>query len=285
MRIKKNRIVAATLLVGIGYVAVNPQRMYAIFGIGDVVFDPTSYASIVKIWNQDISNGVKLAQTYNQTVKIVKNGLDTYNLAMQMARRVQDKNVWETAAFAVGNEITESHYNEHVNFNAVMNGDYLNAGSAWHQSTLSAGSAGYLGSRAAPNSNRMSQYATIQLLDQTSQRCAQILANYKKTQEANQAAEAKLHSDTLDSSDAKNSMIAVLNVISGGHIHAQTQAKANGNLQACLAEQNTLQAKVIRDRLANEQLWYSDIAAARASTPATLDPALTAASMNAYLEP
>ncbi len=285
MKTNKNRIMAAALFFCIGYMAVNPQRLYAILGVGDIVFDPTSYASIVKIWNQDISNGAKLAETYNQTVKIVKNGLDTYNLAMQMSQRVQDKHVWEMAAFAVGNEVTESHYNETINFNAVMNGDYLNAGHAWHQSTLSPGSAGYLGVRSAQNSNRMSQYATIQLLDQTSQRCAQILANYKTTQDANQAAEDKLHSDTLDSSDAKNSMVAVLNVISGGHIHAQTQAKANGNLQACLAEQHTLQAKVTRDRLANEQLWYSDIAAARASTPATLDPAMTAAGMNTYLEP
>lgn len=30
MRINKNRIVAATLFVGIGYLAVNPQRIYAI---------------------------------------------------------------------------------------------------------------------------------------------------------------------------------------------------------------------------------------------------------------
>ena len=217
--------------------------------------------------------------------KIVQNGIQTYNLAMQMAQRVQNKNVWMQAAFAVGNEVTQSHYNETVNFNAVMNGDVLNAGHAWQQSTLYAGNAGYLGSTTTANSNRMSQFATVQLLDQTSQRCAQILANYKSTQDANKAAEDKLHSDTLDMSDAKNSVVAVLNVLSGGHIHAQTQAKANGNLQACLAEQHTLQAKVTRDRLASEQLWYNDIATARASSPATLDPTLTAGAMNSYLEP
>jgi len=273
------------LVLASGFIALNPQRLYAIFGLGDIVFDPTSYAEIIEVWNQDVSNGVKIAQTYNEAVKIVKNGIDTYNLAVQMAQRVQNKQVWETAAFAVGNEIAETHYNETINFAAVMNGDYLNAGHAWHQSTLSAGNGSYLGTRTAPTSNRMSQYATIQLLDQTSQRCAQILASYKTTQEANQAAEDKLHHDTYDQSDAKNSMVAVLNVISGGHIHAQTQAKANGNLQACLAEQKTLEAKVRRDRLANEQLWYADIAAARASTPAMLDPTLTAGAMNGYLVP
>jgi hypothetical protein len=285
MQRKKKWILAVPLLLGIGYLAVNPPRLYAIFGFGDVVFDPTSYATLGHIWSEDISNGAKLMQTYNQTVKIVKNGLQMYNLAMQMSQRVQNKNVWEMAAFAVGNEVTQSHYNETINFNAVMNGDVLNAGHAWQQSTLYGGNAGYLGTSTPAYSNRMSEFATIQLLDQTSQRCATILANYKSTQDANQAAEDKLYSDTLDQSDAKNSMVAVLNILSGGHMHAQTQAKANGNLQACLAEQQTLQAKVQRDKLADEQIWYADIAAARASSPALLDPTLTSNITGSYLEP
>ena len=64
----------------------------------------------------------------------------------------------------MGDEITETHYNEHVNFNAVMNGDVLHAGTAWHQSTLYGGNAGYLGNASASNSRRMSQFATMQLL-------------------------------------------------------------------------------------------------------------------------
>ena len=69
-------------------------------------------------------------------------------------------------------------------------------------------------------------------------------------------------------------------------IFTQTQAKANGNLQACLAEQSTLEAKLQRDRLADEQLWYSDIAAARANSPAMLDPNATAlVTSGSYLVP
>jgi hypothetical protein len=256
-----------------------------LWGIGDIVFDPTSYAQFTKIWSEDISTGAKIAQTYNQTVKIVENGLHLYELGMQMAQRVQNKNVWKMAAFAVGNETTQQHYNESINFSAAMNGDALHAATAWQQSTLDAGNAGYLGTVSAANSRRMSEYATIQLLDQTSQRCAAILANYKATQDANAAPESKLRSDTFDQTDAKNSMVAVLNVLSGGSIHAQTQAKANGNLQACLAEQQTLQAKVERDRLADEQIWYANIAAARASSRALLDPTLTAGVVENYLEP
>ena len=285
MQTKRKWVVAVALAWGIGYLAVNPPALYALFGFGDVVFDPTSYATLGHIWSEDISNGAKLMETYNQTVKIVKQGLAMYNLALEMSQRMQNKNVWRMAAFSVGNEVTESHYNETINFNAAMNGDVWNAGRAWQQSTLSGGNAGYLGAATPANSNRMSEFATIQLLDQTSERCATILANYKSTQDANQAAEEKLSSDALDESDAKNSVVAVLNVLSGGHIQAQTQAKANGNLEACLAEQQTLAAKVQRDKLADEQMWYADIAAARASSPALLDPSATASITTGYLEP
>lgn len=285
MHMKKNWMTVVPLVLGMGYLAVNPQPILALFGFGDIVFDPSSWASLGEIWSQDISNGAKLVQTYNQTVKIVENGLQMYALATQMAQRVQNKNVWRMAAFAVGDEVAQQHYNETINFNAVMNGDVLNAGRAWHDSTLYGGNAGYLGTVTATNSRRMAEFATIQMLDATSQRCAQILGNYKQIQDTNQNAEDKLESDTLDQSDAKNAMVSVLNVLSGGNIHLRTQEKANGNLQACLAEQNTLQAKVQRDKLADEQNWYSDIAAARAGSPALLDPNATAVATSGYLEP
>jgi hypothetical protein len=283
MQIKKRWYAAAPLLLGIGYLAVNPPPMFALFF--DVVFDPTSYATLGHIWTEDISNGAKLLQTYNQTVKIYQNAVQTYNLATQMARRIENKDVWKMAAFAVGNELSESHYNETINFNAVMNGDVMHAAQAWHQSTLYGGDAGYLGTSLATNSRRMAEYATLQLLDQTSQRCAAILANYKSTQDANEGAEQQLAADTFDQSDVKNSMVAALNVLTGGRVHMQTQEKANGNLQACLAEQQTLQAKVQRDKLASEQIWYSEIAAARASTPVDLDPELTAGAIGNFLVP
>jgi type IV secretion system protein TrbJ len=280
------RTLATTLLVlGVGYLAVNPEKLHALLGIGDLVFDPSSYASLGEIWSEDASNGVKLAETYNQTVMLVKQGLQIYNLGLAMSQRIESKQVWEMAAFAVGNEITESHYNEKINFNAVMNGDFLNAGTAWHQSTLYGGDGSYLGASQAATSRRMSNYATLQLLDQTSQRCGEILANYKATQDMNQGAEDQLSADTFDQSDAKNSMVAVLNVLSGGRVHMQTQTRANGNLQACQAEQQTLTAKIQRDKLADEQLWYSDIANTRATSPALLDPDLTASVVANYLIP
>jgi hypothetical protein len=286
MKVNRKWLFTVPLLLGCGYLAVNPAPAYAIFGVGDIVFDPTSWASIGEIWGQDISNGAKLVQTYNQTVKIVSNGLQVLSVAEAMAQRVKNKDVWKMAVFAMGNEVTESHYNEAVNFNAVMNGDYLHAGTAWHQGTLAGGNAGYLGANTAGNSSRMSNFATIQMIDQTSQRCAAILGQYKATQDANKGAEDALATDTFDMTDAKNSMIAGLNVLAGGRLHMQSQAKANGNLQACLAEQQTLQAKLTRDTLATEQIYFADITNARATQAVQYDPAATAAFVGGnYLEP
>ena len=286
MKVARKWMAALPLLFGVGYLAINPSPMYAIFGFGDIVFDPSSWASIGEVWGQDISNGAKLIQSYNEAVKIYENAQQAYALAMQMAQRVTDKHVWEMAAFGVGEEIAQNHYNETVNFSAVMNGDFVHAGQAWHDSTLNAGNGGYMFLATAQKSNRMAEYATIQMLDASSQRCAQIVANYKQTQDANQGAEAHLATDTFDSSDAKNAIVSVLNVLSGGHIHLQTQEKANGNLQACLAEENTLQAKIQRDRLAAGQRWYSDVAFARSSSPALLDGSATAFVVGGgYLEP
>ena len=287
MQVKKlkKKWLAVPLLLGLGFLALNPARLYAIFGVGDIVFDPSSYAAIGEIWSQDITTYAKIVEEVAQLVKVYDNAVQTYNLAFQMAQRVTNKNVWQVAAFAVGNEYARNHYNESVNLAAVMNGDVVNAGNAWNQATRDGGNAGYLGSVQAANSRRMAEYATLQLLDATSQRCGEILANYKGNQDLNQGAEDQLATDAFDESDAKNSMVAVLNVISGGHIHLRTQEKANGNLQACLAEQQTLQAKVKRDELADEQYWYSEIANARAVSSADLDPDHTAATVANYLIP
>ena len=112
------------------------------------------------------------------------------------------------------------------------------------------------------------------------------MGNYKTMQATNAAAENKLVNDTFDQTDAKNSMVAVLNVLTGGHAHLNNQTKANGNLQACLAEQQTLQAKLQRDKLADEQNWYASIATAKANSPVLLDPNSNAAIISGgYLEP
>jgi hypothetical protein len=276
MKQQRKWLYAIPLVCAAVFTAINPQPIYAIFGIGDVVFDPSSWAEIGSVWGQDISNGAKLIETYNQTVKIYDNAVQAYNIANQMAQRIENKNTWKTAAFAVGSEVMQQHYNENINWSAVMNGDVVNAGTAWRQSTYAAPGAGYLGTATASNSQRMAQFATLQMLDQTSARCASILANYKATQDANQAAQSKLANDTYDASDLKNATVAVLNVISGGHINLQNQQQAAGNLQTCLAEQQTLQNKVTRDHLAVEQGYYSDIATARATESVQYDPTAAA---------
>jgi hypothetical protein len=73
-------VVAATVLL----IAI-PTPSYALFGFGDIVFDPISYATIGKIWQQDISNYAKLIQTVTQLEKIYANGAQMYALGRAMS--------------------------------------------------------------------------------------------------------------------------------------------------------------------------------------------------------
>lgn len=276
-RIRSRKVIIVALIAAV--------PAYGLWGIGDIVFDPTSYAQFANIWQEDVSTGIKLANTYNETLKIVKNGLQLYALEQQMAQRVESKNDWIMTSFALGNEYTQQHYNESVNMSGVMNGDYLNAAHGWNQATYNAGNGAYLGASTPATSTRMSEYASIQLIDQTSTRCATILAQYKASQDANAPAEKSLSDDAFSTANAKNYMTAVLNIMSGGSIHLNTQAKANGNLQACLAEQQTLASKIERDKLAAEQDWYAGVAAAKARTNTGLDPDKTLQVNRSYMVP
>ena len=101
---KNNRkwLFAIPLVCVAVFTAINPQPMYAIFGFGDIVFDPSSWAEIGSVWGQDISNGAKLIETYNQTVKIYDNAVQAYNIANQMAQTHREQKHLENGRFRGG---------------------------------------------------------------------------------------------------------------------------------------------------------------------------------------
>ena len=76
------------------------------------VFDATSWASLGKIWNEDISNGAKMIQEYNELVKIWTSGMQLYTLGMSMARSFTSgqKGAWMTIAQMATNDFTKDKY-------------------------------------------------------------------------------------------------------------------------------------------------------------------------------
>src|SRR5438270_412208 len=130
------RAVAGGILVVLLMVLVQPAE--AIFGIGDIVFDPTSYATLGKIFTSDASLLQKTIQTFNQTVKIYTNALQTYQLAMAMSQHFKhaQKASWMTVAQTAANDYTRNSYGETALWPQMMNGRPALAPSAWATATL-----------------------------------------------------------------------------------------------------------------------------------------------------
>jgi hypothetical protein len=275
-----------TLIIVVIFVLIcGAAILRAQFGFS-IVYDPQNTVQTALVVAKEITNGATLVSQLQQLYQTYQTIVQDYNLAKQMATQFANKNYWKTLMFQVGNELIRNHYGESINLATVMNGNYAQAAAAWIQATYSAPSSNFMGNVTAQNSRRMSEYATVQLMDQTSTRCAQILAQYESTQAANQAAIVQLQTDTLDTSSAANTAIAVGNMQNGASEQGIAIAQAAGNLEACIAEQQTLQAKLERDRLAANTAWYSDVATSRATTPSQLDPTTTANLMaGGYLVP
>ena len=73
------------------------------------VFDASTWAAIGQVWNQDISNGAKLIQEYNELVKIWTSGMQIYNLGTAMAQSFTsgNKSAWVTLAQMATNDVTQ----------------------------------------------------------------------------------------------------------------------------------------------------------------------------------
>ena len=280
MKKRKTLIIVAIFVLICGAAILRAQ-----FGLS-IVYDPQNTVQTALVVAKEITNGATLVSQLQQLYQTYQTIVQDYNLAKQMATQFANKNYWKTFMFQVGNELITNHYGESVNFATVMNGNYAQAAAAWIQATYSAPSASFMGNVNAQNSRRMSEYSTVQLMDQTSTRCSQILAEYESTQATNQAAIQQLQTDTMDPQTGANTAIAVSNITTGGNMQNITLAQANGNLEACIAEQQTLEAKLQRDRLAANTAWYSDVATSRATTPSQLDPTTTTQMMaGGYLLP
>jgi hypothetical protein len=87
--------VGISALVLTGLIVVSPQPASALFGFGDIVFDPSSWASLGSIWSQDISNGLKLEQEISEATKIYNNAVQVYNLAQQEASYLHHKQMYQ----------------------------------------------------------------------------------------------------------------------------------------------------------------------------------------------
>lgn len=231
-------------VIGAAALLLMPSPAAALFGLGDIVFDPTSYATLGKIWSSDASTLTKVMEEVTQLGKIYANAVQTYNQAMAMARSFSHANRmnWLTVGITAVRDATGNKYGETANWAALVNGNPALAPSAWKSATLpmTDDSSSFLSHETLGSSANLTNLASVEALDGSSTKCLSEIAEYRTAAQGNLLAINQLQSADDDDSDETNSEIEQLNLVNGAQAAALHEQQSQGALHACLVEQQIL---------------------------------------------
>lgn len=208
-------------LIGSAALLLAATPGFALFGIGDIVFDPTNYASLV----QQLTT---LQMQYNT----VKNNVTHFSAKQQ----------WQTTLHALENVNVANMFGETAGFNIALNSNAPGTSStAWKIATvaLNGNASSYLQGQTLGNS-RMSQLAMIETSDAISPDCLTAVGQYRSGRSENATANTSLLSQQFDGSDSTNSEVQQLNLLNAAEGQKLTEMQAQGTLHSCLAAQMTV---------------------------------------------
>jgi hypothetical protein len=230
LRLKKHRkwLIAGTVLL------LTATPSFALFGLGDIVFDPTSYASLV-------SQLTALETQY----KMLKNNITHFSIKQQ----------WQTTLHTLENVNVANMFGETAGIRIALNANSPStSATAWKTATVSmnSGTSSYLQGQSL-GSSRMSQLAMIETADSISPDCLTAVGQYRSNRTENATANSTLLSNQFDSTDSTNSEVQQLNLLNAAEAQKLSEMQAQGTLHTCLAGQMTV-ASMERRNAAVEDL-------------------------------
>jgi hypothetical protein len=205
-------------LIGGGLLLLAATPSFALFGIGDIVFDPTSYASLV-------SQLTTLESQYT----MLKNNIEHFSLKQQ----------WQTTLTALKNANVKNMFGETNGMTTALNSNSPSASSAgWTAATVPVSSdmPTYLGTQ-TPGSPQLSQLAMIEMSDSVSPDCITAVGQYRAARTQNTTANSSLTANQLDGSSTTNSEVQQLNLLNAAEAQKMSEMQSQGVLQACLASE------------------------------------------------
>lgn len=225
----------------------------AIFGLGDIVFDPSNFEEAVQ-------QLLRLEQQYEQLVRMYQMLDNQYQQMLWMSKGVPVNmpsryrtlaTLWlpSTATNTYG---TTGGWSVGINTGQAVSAGYSTA------TTPLATYGNAFGNIPGDQSGRIkTSYATVELTDGANLSGMQTIGQMRGNAPAVEAAIQDLEDDSLSSDPAMNTEIAVLNKINAaGIITVRNQQDAN-KLMAALAEHQIIQAK--RERDAEAQAFNNHI--------------------------
>lgn len=221
-------------IIGGAVVLLTATPSFALFGIGDIVFDPTSYASLV----QQLTT---LQMQYN----MVKNNIEHFSLKQQ----------WQTELHVLENVNVANMFGETAGIKIALNTNNPGASlTGWQTATvpMNSNASSYLAGQSL-GSSRISQLAMIETSDAVSPDCLTAVGQYRSTRGTNATANNSLLIDQFDNTDATNSEVQQLNLLNAAEAQKMAEMQSQGSLQVCLAGQMTV-ANMERRNAAAEDL-------------------------------
>ena len=205
-------------LLGGGLLLLTATPGFALFGIGDIVFDPTSYASLV-------SQLTTLQTQYT----MLKNNIEHFSFKQQ----------WQTALNTMKNANVRNLFGETNGMTTALNTNSPTASStAWTAATVPVNgtTASYLAGQ-TPGSTQLSELAMIEASDSVSPDCFTAVGQYRASRTGNATANSSLAAEQLDGSTATNSEVEQLNLLNASEAQKMSEMQSQGVLQACLASE------------------------------------------------
>ncbi len=221
---------------------------FALFGIGDVVFDPTSYASLVSQLSQ-------MTTQYN----MLKNNLVHFSFKQQ----------WQTALNRMEHVNVANQFDETGGFSFALNTNSPTAAStAWGNATVPVNSSAstYLASQ-SPNSASRSQLAMIEASDAASPDCMNAVGAYRAARDANASAQQGLQAEQLDGGTGTNTEVQQLNLLNASQSQHLQELQAQGVIHACLAQQMAIQNMQQRNAAAQDLNTWGNVQAQHQANP------------------
>ncbi len=209
------------LLVAGSALLLTATPSFALFGVGDIVFDPTSYASLVS-----------QATTALNQFNTIKNNVVHFNAKQQ----------WQSFRTFLENYDVASLFGETNGIKISLNSNSPSISvTGWKNATLSMNSNATQFLQALdPNSPMRGHLAMIETSDAISPQCLTAVGQYHDSRTQNADALSSLSSWQLDGGDDSNSEVEQLNLLNAAASQQMAEAQAQGTLQTCIASQMTV---------------------------------------------
>jgi len=215
----------------------------ALFGLGDIVFDPTNYQELIQQLFQ-------MEQQYEQLVQTYQMIQNQYNQMLRMAQQVPVNMINRYRALATP-WLNTSPSDVYGTAGGWANGINTGSGvaSGYSAATLPLGTYGGAFGNIPPDQlpRVKTDYATVELTDGANLTGIETLGSMRGNAPQVEAAIQNLEADSLSSSPNMNTEIAVLNKINAADVISLRNLQDTNKLLATLVEEQIIAAKRTRD--------------------------------------